>query len=72
VDFIVRIFFFALIFVPLGLVVWGCVRPHAEEDAFGVDVHDEVPVFGGDVDDLVLRGHAGVVDRDCRDSAISF
>ena len=25
-DLVVGVFFFALIFVPLGLIVWGCVR----------------------------------------------
>ena len=36
----------------------------AEEDALRVDVHDEVPVFLGDVGDLLHRDHARVVDQD--------
>jgi hypothetical protein len=26
VDLLVGVFFFALIFVPIGLIVWGCIR----------------------------------------------
>jgi hypothetical protein len=28
VDLVVGVFFFALIFVPLGLIAWGCVRAY--------------------------------------------